>query len=375
MNRIELLPIWTLSDGIPSVYDTTSGTYQEMVAKVYGAMRTLQLDYNSFANVVNEAITRFITDTNSDQEKFKNEINKIVHDYIVMIDTKIAHQDKVIEENIAFVKNNLASEVTKVINEMKDSGELDIIIGDAIGGLGERITDIESQLENQFIPTKTSDIENDLNFASKEYVDTEIATFDFIKVVDELPAQGLENRIYFVPKADSQTQDLFDEYAWINNKWEWITTKQIEVDLTPYYKKTETYSKGEVDTEINEINGVLSGINTTLSTIVESGSNTNGEYIKFSDGTMICTKRLNSQTTLNVWEAPIIYADISCGDFSQTFTTIQSVQATSENNQITVHSISNFTTTSAGSIRITGCASVSGERTYTLHIFAIGRWK
>ena len=75
--------------------------------------------------------------------------------------------------------------------------------------------------------------------ASTEYVDNEIATFDFIKIVDTLPTTGLPNRIYFVPKADTQTQDLFDEYAWINDKWEWITTKQIEVDLTDYYKKTE----------------------------------------------------------------------------------------------------------------------------------------
>ena len=75
--------------------------------------------------------------------------------------------------------------------------------------------------------------------ASVEYVDNEIATFDFIKIVDTLPETGLENRFYFVPKVDTQTQDLFDEWAWINNKWEWITTKQIEVDLTPYYTKTE----------------------------------------------------------------------------------------------------------------------------------------
>ena len=79
--------------------------------------------------------------------------------------------------------------------------------------------------------------------ASVEYVDNEIATFDFIKIVDILPETGLENRFYFVPKVDTQTQDLFDEWAWINNKWEWITTKQIEVDLTSYYTKTEVDSQ------------------------------------------------------------------------------------------------------------------------------------
>lgn len=74
---------------------------------------------------------------------------------------------------------------------------------------------------------------------AKNYADEEIAKFDFIKIVDTLPDSGLPNRIYFVPKTDTQTQDLFDEYAWINDTWEWITTKQIEVDLTECVKKSE----------------------------------------------------------------------------------------------------------------------------------------
>lgn len=74
---------------------------------------------------------------------------------------------------------------------------------------------------------------------AKAYTDNEIATFDLIKVVYTLPTTGLPNRIYFVPKTDTQTQDLFDEYVWVNDAWEWITTKQIEVDLTEYLKKNE----------------------------------------------------------------------------------------------------------------------------------------
>lgn len=78
---------------------------------------------------------------------------------------------------------------------------------------------------------------------AKTYTDEELAKFDFIKVVDVLPETGLPNKVYFVPKTDTQTQDLFDEYVWINDKWEWITTKQIEVDLTPYATKTEVSNK------------------------------------------------------------------------------------------------------------------------------------
>ena len=67
---------------------------------------------------------------------------------------------------------------------------------------------------------------------AKKYTDNELATFDFIKIIDALPTRGLPNRIYLVPKTNTTEKDLFDEYLWINNQWEWITTKQIEVDLS-----------------------------------------------------------------------------------------------------------------------------------------------
>lgn len=83
------------------------------------------------------------------------------------------------------------------------------------------------------------------SYATHEDVEQVIAYFNFIKVMDELPLDGFPNRIYLVPKTDTQTQDLFDEYVWVNKGtdeapqwgWEWVTTKQIEVDLTPYATK------------------------------------------------------------------------------------------------------------------------------------------
>ena len=99
------------------------------------------------------------------------------------------------------------------------------------------------------------------------------------------------------------------------------------------------------------LNQMQDNVENAINGIVERGSNANGEYIKFSNGTMICTKRLAGQASLILWYAPIVYADIPCGNFPQTFTAIQSIQATSENDQVVAHSISNFTTTSAGTIR------------------------
>lgn len=74
---------------------------------------------------------------------------------------------------------------------------------------------------------------------TKKYVDSNAASVDFIIVTNELPETGEPNKIYLVPKTDSQEQDIFDEFIWLNNTWEWITTKQIEVDLSQYVKNTD----------------------------------------------------------------------------------------------------------------------------------------
>lgn len=88
-----------------------------------------------------------------------------------------------------------------------------------------------------------------------EYVEGEIANFDFIKIVPQLPEKGLINRTYFVPKTDPESNDLYEEYMWINNKWEMMGTKQIQVDLTAYVKNTD-YAKPDKGGTIKTGNGV-----------------------------------------------------------------------------------------------------------------------
>lgn len=118
--------------------------------------------------------------------------------------------------------------------------------------------------------TKSDYIKNKPDVATKAYVQEQIAEFDFIKVVDVLPDVGLINRFYLVPKANEEqtTTDLFDEYIWVEDTtkeeggyWEWITTKQIEIDLTPYATKE---ALEETNSEINSINNYLGDFYTKM---------------------------------------------------------------------------------------------------------------
>jgi hypothetical protein len=70
-------------------------------------------------------------------------------------------------------------------------------------------------------------------------------------VVNELPTVGEPSTLYFVPKEDAETSDLYYEYVWLNNKWELLGEKQIVIDLSDYYTKQETNNllDNKADTE------------------------------------------------------------------------------------------------------------------------------
>lgn len=142
--RYPLLPKWALLNKLPAYYDWESLTAVDQTAKLYGTIQGLIEDYNKFADETNKAIQEFVTGINSDQECFEKKITKIVHDYIITIDAKIAHQDRVIEESIEYIKSNIGETVVSVINEMKESGELTEELTRAFEELGSRVSSLET---------------------------------------------------------------------------------------------------------------------------------------------------------------------------------------------------------------------------------------
>lgn len=60
---MKMLPLWVLPPTLPSVYDAESATALEMTAKVYGAMRELISEYNTFAATLNANIQKFMEET------------------------------------------------------------------------------------------------------------------------------------------------------------------------------------------------------------------------------------------------------------------------------------------------------------------------
>lgn len=58
------------------------------------------------------------------------------------------------------------------------------------------------------------------------------------KVVSALPTTDIDtNKIYLVPDAGGQEQNVYVEYMYVDSKWEIVGQYKSDVDLTPYFKK------------------------------------------------------------------------------------------------------------------------------------------
>ena len=92
------------------------------------------------------------------------------------------------------------------------------------------------------------------------------ATFE---LVNELPQTGESNVIYLVPSSNPGTQNVKDEYIWINNSWEQIGS--TSVDLTGY--ATETWVNTQIANFLTQaqiellINTAIANVNTSINDI------------------------------------------------------------------------------------------------------------
>lgn len=85
------------------------------------------------------------------------------------------------------------------------------------------------------------------------------------KIVEALPTQDIEsNKIYLMVDANGVEGDEYDEYAYINNKWELLGHYRASVELDGYVKFTDEASETKA--------GVMSTTNFTKLSGVENNA-------------------------------------------------------------------------------------------------------
>lgn len=107
----------------------------------------------------------------------------------------------------------------------------------------EYITNSVDNLINYYLKSETY---------NKEEVNALISNINSfsVLVVDSLPSTNIDaHTIYLIPK-ENEIDNNYDEYIFINNVWEHIGS--TSVDLTEYYKKSETLSNVEIVTLLQQ---------------------------------------------------------------------------------------------------------------------------
>lgn len=203
-------------------------------------------------------------------------------------------------------------------------------------------------------PVKVSDLTNDSGFItntvnnltnyylkSETYTQAEvdalisaIVTLNIL-VVQTLPTQDISTTtIYLVPKQTAETQDIYDEYIYVNNAWEHIGTTQI--DLSNYYTKTEinTLLADKVDKVTGKqlstedftsalktkLDGIASGAEVNVQSDWSQSDNTADDYIKnkptiptVNDGTLTIKQNGTTVGTFSANQSGNTEVDITGG--------------------------------------------------------------
>ena len=102
-----------------------------------------------------------------------------------------------------------------------------------------------------------------------------ITQLDF-KIVSSLPSTGVKGTIYLIRGTGTETTQQYDEYIWVNNKWEKLGKSTIEVNLSDIYSKSEVNAlvsvKNDKITITDDSSTTLTDAD-TFSTTSNSGTN------------------------------------------------------------------------------------------------------
>ena len=121
---------------------------------------------------------------------------------------------------------------------------------------------------------------------------------------------------------------------------------------------------------------VNGNINQFGSPIVDSGSNANGNYVKFLDGTMICFKRVTKTLQCsNAWGNMYESANFDFGNMPQEFIEKPFVFVKDTGRTGTTEGIQRVSTTYCGDTWIFRPVRDSSPVEYVFDYFAIGKWK
>lgn len=125
MNILQL-PHWQLTNPTPSFYDVESGTFIEMISKVYGKTNELVIDYNNFTDNVSKIINDFVASEEKDNEAFQVGLRQEFQNFINVIDLKVLSIDKEVNDLVKNLRNDVMNEMRAEIEKALENQNLTV---------------------------------------------------------------------------------------------------------------------------------------------------------------------------------------------------------------------------------------------------------
>lgn len=137
-----------------------------------------------------------------------------------------------------------------------------------------KVDEAGSSVENvnnnsELIANKVTSIDSsstDIQYPSAKAVYTSILANKSvgikISVVDELPTENIDDKtMYLKSNGTSETQNIYDEYLYVNNNWEHIGSTATTIDLSEYLKVSDA-DKGYLQKKTGSEMAALADFNT-----------------------------------------------------------------------------------------------------------------
>lgn len=188
-----------------------------------------------------------------------------------------------------------------------------------------------------------------------------------------------QGRLYAIINNPNATGDTYrPAFSLKTQSGDWsIGTYSLDNKLRALYISDEDYEESAWGNRVAVTFPTTQGTLALTNQLPEEGTNSNGSYVKFADGTLICWKKATYTATItNSWG--VLYestSTVNFGTFPATFSSVPTVTATNcGSGGCFIEGIQNTSTTAWGSSYLVRPNS-RGETSYTISLIAIGKWK
>lgn len=152
----------------------------------------------------------------------------------------------------------------------------------------------------------------------------------------------------------------------------WVDTDELDVTGTEI---TDNYSeRSDVGYSARYINEALDELDYDISNIVSKGSNTNGSWIQFANGSMICYGNMTGQATeLADYYSHLNRTEAILKTLPKTFTEAPTVLTTINGFSGQISTLATTVTVNSFNLTVLKPKDVS-DKAYNVNYVAIGRW-